>query len=348
MKKNLNLKLQFFAEPEPQNWGGIFEKVQEATYNPQLFFNTLANENAVTTTFGVLNEPVVNTEAPTAVAGTCNGYPITCSVLTDFQVTANYPIWINEIVGHCALSDYSDQQKRMRIANISNKFAKEEMKRGLDVIHTDFPEVQFDTTSDMNVADRIIVMKQTLISQGYSPKDAILIVKESISDLLISAKLKCCDWQMANGDMQALIGRLMGLKGIYSVEDALMPATVNMMMYIKEYALFNRYCVVRPYFKEASSDNYIETKTRFAGKELVGFAMFDSENSGVVEVDAAPAGRVLKDATTFKVEVPTEEAAETKTAEVVKSKTAAKNKAGKVQQETTKALDEEAKANGTK
>lgn len=324
MKQRLRLKLnsQFFAEPKPVKWGGIFNTVLESTYNSGLFFNVLKEEDAQTTTFGILDEPTINTTAPAKVEGVCNGYPVSCPSVSSFNVTADYPIWVNEVIGNCLIGDLDDSKKKQRIATITNRFAKEEIKHGLDVISTSFPVVEYDTTGTLTINQRIIAMKKTLISQGYSVKDAILMAQESVLDLIDEAKLKCCDWQMANGDMKKVIGKTIGLKGIYSIEDALLPTDVNMMMYIKEYALFNRYCVVAPYFKQASSDHYIEPKVRFAGKELVGFAMYDATKAGVVEKNKTT--RLGDDPiATFDINVGEDE---TKAVNVVKEDSKTKNK----------------------
>lgn len=270
------------------NYGELIQRALEEKYTLGNLFNVDRKTIAQTTTFYMLDKPSVQTGAPTSPAGTCNGYPVNCSSISELAVTADYPIWVNDLYTGCVIENLGQNVVESQVANTTQYFVREEIKKGLETISTDFPTIEADDTH--TAVGQVTEMIKQLVGQGYAPSSAILVYNFGLMAKFLEEDLNCCDYQVMNtGKLKTVEGRLQ-LKGAYYVEDALMPTDVEALLYVKAYALFNRWCETPVYFTNSSSDNYIGAAYLIKGKEYVGFAMYDSTNAGVALVEATVPG----------------------------------------------------------
>lgn len=287
--------------------------------NLPALYNTKAKKNGTsqTSTFQIRNGAIVLRGA--GAHGVCNSIPQTCGSGTSFEVTANYALSMNHKENDCDFMLLSQTEKMELFSNALRDWALTE----LTYVESEQNKILVDMTPELltenfvNWESRLMAMVKNLISQGYSSKDIVIQISESVAIDLAEDKWVCCDYNVqyqTQAEVSTNLARRLNIKGIYATptnqisgyfefeedgvtaNDPLVPELqVEAKAYIHELHMVKDYCVNNPEMRELKGENNAGVTTQIIGDEKIGFGAYGKEvptnklDSGVLCYKSLPA-----------------------------------------------------------
>lgn len=255
-----------------------------------LFNTKFMNDNAQTTTM-LFRDKVVMRKGTGDFTAVCNGIPLTCNAGSRQDVTADYPLGVNEVFNDCDYRELSASEQQDQIQVVSEEWVVQEATFGYNNMTGTDLTPEMDLLTFANGYEEIAYAVKALVKNGYSKKDMIIALDENFATDLSSLDYACCDLSARLSDPKSTLAKKLGviqavevptevLSGVIDGTPLTPETTIKFRVYIRELNSLHVWCKDDLIMENISTDE-LSKAPRVYGKELLGALSIDSDDSEV-------------------------------------------------------------------
>lgn len=266
-----------------------------------MLFNTkFMNDNAQTTTM-MFRDKILFRKGTGDFTAVCNGIPLVCNAGSREEITADYPVGVNEVFNDCDYRELSAAEQQDQVQIVSEEWVVQEATYGYNnMTGTDLTaEMDAVIPAFVNGYEEVAYAVKALVKNGYSKKDMIIALDENFATDLATLDYGCCDMGARLSDPKSTLAKKLGviqalevptevLSGVIDGTPLTDDTTIKFRVYIRELNSLHVWCKDDLLMENISTDE-LSRAPRVYGKELLGALSIDSDNSEVHAFYEAPA-----------------------------------------------------------